>query len=325
MSIKIESGLFNLDFIDHHAILGIPVDVDPKEIRKQYLKLARRLHPDSCAKESEADRQRASEILAKLVNPAYEQLSQEKNFNEYAVLLKLKGQQALRQQETVLLSSDAARRLAGATGEIDTAYRTAVQQLAEQQYQQLDQALQITGQISELNLIYLMRKASKGDMSPTSGTAATKTSASPKTGSAPAISPSQSSGPPTKASILSSYLRRAQEYESKQDFTNAVRELRDALKIDPNNSTVHSRLGVVYLRSNQATMAKVHFRKALELNPQDATAMEGMRRVDPGSNTSAASKPDPKATKDSPTAGKPASKDKPESGGGLFGLFGKKK
>lgn len=321
MSIKIESGLFNLDFIDHHAILGIPVDADPKEIRKQYLKLARRLHPDSCARESEADRQRASEFLAKLVNPAYEQLSQEKNFNEYLVLLKLKGQQALRQQETVLLSSDAARRLAGATGEIETAYRAAVQQLAEQQYQTLDQTLQLTGQISELNLIYLMRKASKGDTSPSPSATATKTSTAPT----PAIPPTQPSGPPTKASILSSYLRRAQEYESKQDFTNAVRELRDALKIDPNNSTVHSRLGGVYLRSNQATMAKVHFRKALELNPQDATALEGMRRIDPGSTTSAASKPDQKATKDSPTAGKPGSKDKPESGGGLFGLFGKKK
>lgn len=324
MSIKIESGLFNLDFIDHHAILGIPVDTDPKEIRKQYLKLARRLHPDSCVKESEADRQRASEFLAKLVNPAYEQLSQEKNFNEYAVLLKLKGQQALRQQETVLLSSDAARRLAGATGEIDTAYRAAVQQLAEQQYQHLERTLQVTGQISELNLIYLMRKAAKGDTSTVSTTARPATAMPSKAG-ATAVAPAQPPGPPTKASILSSYLRRAQEYESKQDFTNAVRELRDAMKIDPNNSTVHSRLGVVYLRSNQATMAKVHFRKALELNPQDATAQEGMRRVDPGSTTSATSKPDIKGAKDSPGAGKPASKDKPESGGGLFGLFGKKK
>jgi preprotein translocase subunit Sec63 len=47
MSWKIDRGLFKYDFIDYHAILCVSVDADVKDIRKRYLKIARRLHPDS--------------------------------------------------------------------------------------------------------------------------------------------------------------------------------------------------------------------------------------------------------------------------------------
>lgn len=70
MSFNIDKGLFNSDFIDHHAVLGIPVDADQKGIRKRYLKIARRLHPDSSDLKTAEDRRLASEYLSKLVNPA---------------------------------------------------------------------------------------------------------------------------------------------------------------------------------------------------------------------------------------------------------------
>jgi hypothetical protein len=41
MSFQIERGLFKFDFTDHHAVLGIPVNADVKEVRKRYLKIAR--------------------------------------------------------------------------------------------------------------------------------------------------------------------------------------------------------------------------------------------------------------------------------------------
>lgn len=53
MSFKIKSGLFKFDLTDHHAILGVPVDADFKDIRKRYLQIARRLHPDSCGAKTE--------------------------------------------------------------------------------------------------------------------------------------------------------------------------------------------------------------------------------------------------------------------------------
>lgn len=340
MSFNLESGLFGLGCSDYHAVLGVPVDADPKDIRKKYLLLAQRLHPDSSGRNSEGDRKRAAEFLSKLVNPAYEELSKEKKFNEHLVVLKLKGQQALNQQETILLQSDEARSLASAYGDLDSAYRQAVKRLAEEQYTHLDKTEEITGQISELNLVYLMRKAGKGEFpvpaatSPASPTTThsphnTATTPSPAAGARPAPAPQPSAkAPPSRESVLASYLRRAEEFETKQDYPNAVKELRDALQIAPKNGSIHSRLGVVYLRANQPTMAKIHFRKALELNPKDAAAEEGLRRVDPtfAAANAQAAKADPKAAKPSP--GKPASKGKPgkpESGGGLFGLFGGKK
>ncbi|HEY9630975.1 MAG TPA: J domain-containing protein [Coleofasciculaceae cyanobacterium] len=343
MSLKIDQGLFNLDFTDYHAILGIPVDSDVKEIRKRYLTIARRLHPDSCMTEDVSDRQRAAELLSKLVNPAYEKLSQEKTYTEYCVLLRLKGQQAIKQQETVVLNSDPARRLAAAS-DIDTSYRLALKDLAEKQYAQLDRAVEIAGQISELNLVYLMRKESRGE---TVG-ARRATPASSASGSAPAASPPPANTPTarvpaTREALIAAYLRRSQEFETKQNYPRAILELRDAIRMEPSNSACHSRLGLIYLKTNQNTMAKIHFNKALELDPQDAVALEGKSRLETPNSTAIGKvdakgkleaqkpgvkggKPDGKSKPDA--KGKPDVKGKPDnkgSSGGLFGLFGSKK
>jgi tetratricopeptide (TPR) repeat protein len=136
--------------------------------------------------------------------------------------------------------------------------------------------------------------------------------------------------------LISAYLRRAQEFETKQDFPRAIQELREALRMDATNSTCHSRLGLVYLKTKQTTMAKIHFNKALELNPQDAVALEGKRKLEPP-NSQGSAKPDGKGGK--PAFGKPEPEaktpprgsfgagDKPNTkgSGGLFGLFGNKK
>jgi len=330
MSIKIEQGLFTNDFTDHHAILGVPVDADPKEIRKHYLKLARRLHPDSCAKASEQDRKRAAEFLSKLVNPAYEKLSDEKNFIEYQLLLKLKGQQTLRQQETVILTSEPARKLASERGAIEMAYRKAIQDLATDQYNHLEQTLQVTGQISELNMVYLMRKVNDGNgleissnRSATATTSGSQATAAKPTGAKPGGTVADATAkkaPPNRESILAAYLRRAQDFENQNNFTAAIKELRDALQVSPLHAHTHTRLGGIYLKANQSTMAKIHFRKALELNPDDTAAQQGLQRADPqnakaGDSTKAGSKTAPKGGK---SGGK-------SDGGGLFGLFGGKK
>jgi curved DNA-binding protein CbpA len=341
MSLKIDQGLFNLDFTDYHAILGIAVDADIKEIRKRYLTIARRLHPDSCMTENIADRQRAAELLSKLVNPAYEKLSQEKTYTEYCILLRLKGQQAVKQQETVVLNSNPARQLAAAP-DIDTSYRIAVKSLAEQQYKQLEQAVEIAGQISELNLVYLMRKESRGEpvgarrtSSSAPGGTGTGTGSGSGSGSAPRSSVSNTPAarvPATREALVAAYLRRSQEFETKQNFPRAILELRDAIKMDASNSTCHSRLGLIYLKTNQNTMAKIHFNKALELDPQNAVALEGKSRLETPNSTALgnakgkleAQKSGAKGGK--PDAGKSDKKGKTDQGnGGLFGLFGSKK
>ena len=330
MSLKIDQGLFNLDFVDYHAILGAPVDVDVKEVRKRYLSIARRLHPDSCATENEVDRKRAAEYLSKMVNPAYEKLSQEKTYMEHSVLLRLKGQQALKQQDTVVLTSDSARQLA-ASPDLDMVYRAALQELVKNQYKQLGQTLEITGQISELNLVYLMRKESRGESvgtqrksAPTAAPAGAAKPANPAANPSPANSRTPQL-PPTREALIAANLRRSEGFEAKQNYPRAIQELREAITLEPTSSECHTRLGLIYLKTNQNTMAKIHFNRALELNPQDTVALEGKNRLEATNSTQTvqvAAKgkpPDPKA--------KPAAKGgKPDSGsGGLFGLFGGKK
>ena len=71
MVFPIQQGLFKFDVIDHYAILGVSVESDIATIRQRYLKIAYRLHPDTCKAETQVEKQRANELLSRLVNPAY--------------------------------------------------------------------------------------------------------------------------------------------------------------------------------------------------------------------------------------------------------------
>ncbi|TVQ20462.1 MAG: tetratricopeptide repeat protein [Leptolyngbya sp. DLM2.Bin15] len=317
MSFNIDKGLFTSDFIDHHAVLGVPVDADMKGIRKQYLKIARRLHPDSSDIKTDSDRRLAGEYLSKLVNPAYEYLSQEKNFSEHQIILKLKGQQAQRQQETIVLSTDRARQLAAASN-TNGDYQAALKELVEQQYQALEQTPEVIGRISELNLVYLMRTAGQDN-------GALRTAARPdeqsSLSSTPAAKPASrpAAPPPTKDSLVDSFIRRAEEFEKQQNYAKAILELREALKLNPKNSNCHSRMGMIYIKTKQAKMARIHFDKALEINPNDEIAGAGRRMLEQSGNAS-------QATGAKSTGSKRAASDKDTSSkGGLFGLFGGRK
>lgn len=327
MSFQIERGLFRLDFIDHHAILGIPVDADVKDIRKRYLKIARRLHPDSCASESEADKQRASQFLSRLVNPAWEKLSQEKDRSEYALLLKLKGQQAVQQQDTLDIASNLAKQLSTASNP-DHFYQTSLKDLASKQYDHLDQTLEIIAQVSELNLVYLMRKESTGGLTMNTPKKAIFTGSNiPDSSSAPPTQsvPAPSQAPPRRETLADQFYRRAEALVDKNNFAQAILELRDALKMEPNNSRCHSLMGMIYLKQNQATMAKIHFNQALKLNPQDPLAQEGMQKLTQlNGEVATRSTPGKAARSPAKPAAKPGKPDD-KKGGGLFGLFGGKK
>lgn len=340
MSFQIERGLFSFDFVDQHAILGVPVDADAQAIRKRYLKIARRLHPDSGALENEADKQRASEFLSKLVNPAWEKLSQEKERVEYDLLLKLKGQQANTNRASLELSN-LGRDLSTASNP-DHFYRASLKSLADKQFEQLDQALDIIGQMSELNMIYLMRREGQGI---TTTPEAKKTiftgSNLPDSSQSPVRPPGTQPAEPTqrRETVADQYCRRAEGYVAKNNFAQAVLELRDALQLEPKNSRCHALLGMVYLRQRQTTMARIHFDKALETEPQNAMALDGKQKLELWQK-STGGKATPPAAGDKPTAQKPAAGQKPNpnqksgtkpqkpddksSGGGLFGLFGGK-
>ena len=106
----INEGLFKLDVTDHHAILGFSLAEDPKKVRTRYLKVARRLHPDSLSDASDEQKAIANEILSKLVNPSYKVLSQEKSIKEHNIALKMKQQQLVAQPSLLSVKSESAKK-----------------------------------------------------------------------------------------------------------------------------------------------------------------------------------------------------------------------
>jgi Flp pilus assembly protein TadD len=88
---------------------------------------------------------------------------------------------------------------------------------------------------------------------------------------------SQEAKSPT--SSLEKALRRAQDCINRNNYTQAIAELREVLKLDPNHSTCHSLLGIAYIRQNQMTMAKVHINKAFAANPKDPMAIAAKKEL----------------------------------------------
>ena len=311
MSFEIERGLFKYDFTDYHAILGVPVDADEKTVRKQYLKVTRRLHPDSSKFKTDEEKQQANELLTKLVNPAKEQLF--RGSRDYMISLGHMGKRLAAEGGKISIYSDAAKQLAKAGANVDAAYRNSLKSLASKQYESLDRVVDMIGEISELNLVYLMLKGktSKSGISKTSpGTAVSKTA-----GTGTAVKKT-TAGAATKGSgtqeisKVDAYLSRADSYMKKNNFAGAVLELREALKLEQTNSKCHGLLGLAYLKQNQVSMAKVHINKALQLNPQEENALKGKQYID-------------KLTQKTGSGSK--AKDQSGSGGLFGGLFGGKK
>ena len=239
------AGLFQLDMIDHHAVLGFSLSAETKQVRKRYLKVARKLHPDSLREASEQERQLASELLSKQVNPAYEVLSQDKSAKEHKILLKMKQTQLSANRSLVTLTSDAAKALLTAQ-DLDAGYTQALGKLTTAQFSDLTKVDAIIGEISELNAVYLMRKQPANTSSSSAGkissaaaggnnqsTQGTNTAANPSPRTAPK--------PSHQATIIQSYLKRAKEFESQQDYSRGILELREAITSHPKSDTIQSK------------------------------------------------------------------------------------
>ncbi len=319
MSFQIDRGLFKFDFTDYHAILGIPVDADEKEVRKRYLRITRNLHPDSCKADSEQGKEFANQLLSKLVNPAYEQLS--RGHREYQIRLGHLGKRLAAEGGKFAPKSDLAKQLTQAGVGVDPTYRNALKTLTSNQYDELDRVLDKIGQISELNMVYLMLKARQGEAvkPPKSPVTEGKPGTRPPVGVGGGKQKDGTGGKPSDSqtgSRVDDYLRRAEGYMAKNNFAGAVLELREALKLDASNHRSHSLLGIAYLKQNQATMAKVHVNKALQLNPRDERALKAKKYIERLAQQKSGGK--------AATSSKPASSKDSSSKSGIIGrIFGK--
>jgi curved DNA-binding protein CbpA len=315
-SLQINQGLSEFGYTDHYAILGLPVDAPSNEIRKRYLKIARSLHPDSCPPGT--DKELASQVLSKLVNPSYQTLSQEKERSEYALLLKLVGQRANLELDVTRLKCEQAQKIANDAG-FEKLYEELVATLSQQQYDDLEQLVSYIEQLSELNLVFLLRRENPQYQatpasSPAVATVSSAASGAPAVASAPGVMNVNVAGAISQTSddFVRQYIRRAEDLMNKNRFQEAIKELRDAIKIDPNSVRCQTLLGRIYLKQNQLTMAKVHLNQARKLDPENLDMMKAMvelQKLEKAASKSTQSQ-----------QGKNTDQRR-----GLFGLFGGKK
>jgi len=284
MSFEMTKGLFKYDFIDQHAILGIPLDSEFNDIRKRYMKIARRLHSDTCSFEDQADKDWANQFLSKMVTPAYNKFSKESDRKEYNLLLTAIGKRVAK-EEKMQFDSAAARELA-TIKDWEDAYKTAVGKLAIKQYESVQETQDAIDQISELNMVYLLRKersggvisASSATKTATPTSTETATTATPATATQP-VAPPPTKIPPTK-SLADQSCDRAQGFMNSKNYAKATLELREALKREPKHSRAHGLLAMCYFQQDQATMAKLEVQKALASDPEEPTALEVKKKLE---------------------------------------------
>lgn len=345
MSFEIKQGLFKLKITDHHAILGVSLDAEPKQIRLHYLKIAQKLHPDKCR--SDVDKMKlAGQLLSKLVNPAYEQLSRQSDFAEHQLVLTQMGKRLAENKSKINLKSEIAQELLASVGSAELVYPKLLKKLTTEQYESLEQAVNNIGLISELNLVYLMlqcdRAATSGinrgiKQNPSISISNPNTQAGKQNKQdkqtvtqskgtmtqAAASSSHEVSGveEPTSESRVSSFIGRAQQYISRGEFDQAVTELKDALKIDPNHGVAHAVMGKAYLHKRQLTMAKVHISKAFKADPHNEIVMDSKKALEKLSKAADKSK----TTKTSQSDSAQKSNSKSTNSGFFSGIFGSKK
>ena len=317
MSFEIKHGLFKLNIIDHHAILGASLNANPKTIRSHYLKIAQKLHPDKC-RNDKIKAQTAGTILSRLVNPAYEQLSRKNAFAEHQLVLTQIGKRLAENKAQITVKSESARELLKAGDSAELVYAKLLKKLTQEQYKSLDIVEQKLGEISELNLVYLMLNSDRGiNRDNKQSPAKNKQTVKQVQPAVAATTSNISTEEPTTESRVAAFVARAQQYITKGEFDRAIQELKDALRIEPNHAVAHAVMGKAYLHKKQLTMAKVHISKACKAEPHNAVVMESKKILDKMTKV---------ANKSKTTRSNSAKDSSKSTNSGFFsGFFGSKK
>lgn len=294
--------LINLVEVDPFALLGISVSADEKRIAKRYRQIAKQLHPDTLSCDDDdacagLTPTLATQIIARIVNPAYQKLKHEKSRQETLTLLRLRVRRLVRTEKLVPTFSDAQHLENIADEEVDVFYEQAMSQLAAIQFRSMGDLHTHSLEIGQLNLVYLRRKMADLVIRPKRAGlithAVTPTGATTQSTSAFAAAALQQeqasansdggpdSGPLSAAAqasveidYVAKHTKRAKTYLSQQNYDQAVQELRDALKLSPQSPEIHSMLGQAYYKQKMSGMAKAHFRQALKLKPDHRVAQK---------------------------------------------------
>lgn len=302
MSFQLDRGLFQFDFTDRHAILGVGINTKEVDIRARYQAVARLLHPDSGNWKTDADRQLAVQLFSRLVTHAYGTLSRASQREEHTMMLELIGKRLVEEGNKIQITAPVCQQLYQSGDDFELVYDRLLTEIVAKQYQSLAESVDVINQISELNLVYLLRKQLQSVRS---------TPPSASNGAVAGTGKGTTGSEPSKTSSVEGALRRAEDYLSKKNWTYAIQELRDSISTEPGNARAHALLGLAYLRQQQTTMAKLSINKAFQLDPKHPQVIQIKQEFDRATTSGAAAN------------GKVAPK-KANEGKMFGGFFGKK-
>lgn len=252
---------------DPYAVLGVSITADDRRILKRYRQVAKQLHPDVLMTQPEEARAFANQVLTRLINPAYQKIKQDKGRNETLATLRFKVRR-LSQKKSLQPIGDVAKALMNVSeAEVDVFYEKSLNQLIAGQFDSKGAFNSVTTQVSELNLVYLRRKMGEPVIRERR-TGLVATSAT----EAPASFANGFESPSPQLDYAERHRQRAYEYLRSKNYTAAIQELKDAVRISPRNSDYHCLLGHTYLLNSLPGMAKVHVKQALRLNPRHLEA-----------------------------------------------------
>lgn len=259
---------------DPYAVLGISVMADDRQIFKRYHALAKLLHPDRYTKSRNPDQELATAIFSRLINPAYEQLKHRQK--RLIAIAMLRSDARVLQHKALSSESAIAQEIMEMSiPEAELFYEQAIACYAEAQYKSLEQFYQVTQQINILNLVYLRLHKPDIFLSQKAVPIISGLEVKP-------VELTLSEQPDVKPALTNyaqRHYQRAIEYVRLAKWPLAVQELRDAIKLEPNNSDYYALLGLVHLKQKFIGMARVYICQALKLNPQNSLALKYAPRL----------------------------------------------
>ncbi len=290
-AMKIDRGIAQQGLDDHYAVLGVPITATPLQVRDRYLVIAKKLHPDVTNLTKE-EREIGNRFFARMVNPAYFALNKARERAEYSNVLKLVAKRMVKRSQKVVLYSEIAKALAKSPTQEN--YEKAIRMVAAVQYQKIGRMLDHAGDLSELNLVFLLCRDGYAHLIDRGGAEDTKvqvpkdnwqTMKGDDTRIQKAI---PAPAAPVNSGSFAQYLRSAEAAIQKKEWSVALKDLRNALKLNERDSRCHALLGVVYLNQKFPAMAKTSFEEALKYNPKEPIALQYLPQV---SQAGGASKP----------------------------------
>ncbi|AFZ52413.1 DnaJ domain-containing protein [Cyanobacterium aponinum] len=316
----LKGGLFKYEVKDYYAILGLPISASPKDIRLRYLKLAYQLHPDTNQAETRENREKASTILSKLVNPAYENLYKDKLRKECQLIFSEISMRLAPMAKEMTLSGEIPKKLLREEANFNKMYQDLIETLAKEQYQDLSKLAVKIGLLSELNMIYLVRQK-QGELGKVMGGASSNvepkiavsepiiTAAPEQSGNTGVSQQVEEKEEKVPVSRLEKLISSAKNHIEQFNPDAALFDLREAVKIDANSAVAHAMLGSVYLLQNNLPYGRIHINKAVGIDSNNPTVKKAQEELKQKEKKSSTGKTDGKKT-ESKGSDKEKSKDK---------------